>query len=73
MTRAEILEQWSGYLAQSRRRSPHTVRAYVASAARLLDQLGDPGWSALARLDGPALRNQLAHRRADGIGSASAA
>ena len=73
VTSAEILEEWGGYLAQSRRRSPHTVRAYVASAARLLDQLGDPDWPTLARLDGPALRNQLAHRRAQGIGNASAA
>lgn len=73
MTRAEILEEWGAYLAQSRRRSPHTVRAYVASAARLLDQLGDPDWPTLARLEGPALRSQLAHRRAEGIGNASAA
>ena len=73
MRRPEILEEWGAHLAQSRRRSPHTVRAYLASAARLLDRLGDPDWPALARLDGPALRAQLAHRHADGIGNASAA
>lgn len=73
MNRADILEAWGGHLAQARRRSPHTVRAYVATAARLLDSLGDTDWPALARMDGPSLRNQLASRRADGIGNASAA
>ncbi len=73
MTRADILEAWGGHLARGRRRSPHTVRAYVATAARLLDQIGEADWPALARLDGLALRGQLARRRADGIGNASAA
>jgi len=73
MTRAAILEAWHGHLAQGLRRSPHTVRAYVATAARLLDQLGDSDWPALARLDANALRRQLAERRAAGIGNASAA
>ena len=73
MTSAEILEAWGGYLAHGRRRSPHTVRAYVATAARLLDELGAANWPALARLDGLALRGQLARRRAVGIGNASAA
>jgi integrase/recombinase XerC len=39
----------------------------------LLDELGDTDWTALARLDAPTLRNQLAKRRSDGIGNASAA
>ncbi len=73
MTRADILEAWGGYLAHGRRRSPHTVRAYVATAARLLEGTGEANWPALARLDGIALRGQLARRRADGIGNASAA
>lgn len=73
MTRADILEAWGAHLAQGRRRSPHTVRAYVATAARLLDSLGDTDWTALARLDAPALRRQLAERRQDGIGNVSAA
>jgi len=73
MTRADLLEEWNAHLAQGRRRSPHTVRAYLASAARLLDSLGETDWPTLARLDGPALRRQLAARRADGIGNASAA
>ena len=73
MTRAAILEAWHGHLAQGRRRSDHTVRAYVATAARLMDALGDPDWPTLARLDAAALRGQLARRRAEGLGNASAA
>ena len=49
------------------------MRAYVATAARLLDQVAAEDWPALARLDGHALRRQLAARRADGIGNVSAA
>ncbi len=50
------------------------MRAYVATAARLLDdRLGDTNWAALARLDSAALRSQLAARRAEGIGNVSAA
>ena len=73
MTRADILEAWTQYLAQGRRRSPHTVRAYGATAARLLDALGDTDWGQLARLDAAALRGQLARRRAEGLTNASAA
>lgn len=73
MTRADVLEAWHAYLAESRRRSPHTVRAYVATAARLLDEIGAADWAVLARLDTAALRNQLAKRRAGGIGNVSAA
>ncbi|MFM2301881.1 MAG: hypothetical protein RLZZ84_1617 [Pseudomonadota bacterium] len=73
MTRADILEAWHSHLTAGRRRSPHTVRAYAATAARLMDALGDPGWSALARLNSAELRAQLARRRADGLSNASAA
>lgn len=73
MTRADILAAWHAHLAQGRRRSPHTVRAYAATAARLMDALGDPDWGTLARLDAAALRAQLARRRADGLTNASAA
>ena len=73
MARADLLEAWHAHLAHGRRRSPHTVRAYVATAARLLD--GRPGaeWSDLANLDGPALRQHLATRRAEGLANISAA
>lgn len=73
MTRADILESWGQYLSLSRRRSQHTVRAYLATAARLLDRVGDTDWASLAQLDAAALRNQLASRRAEGIGNVSAA
>lgn len=73
MTRGDILEAWHTHLAQGRRRSPHTVRAYGATAARLLDDVGETDWPRLARLDAAALRQQLARRRADGISNVSAA
>src|SRR5690606_4437709 len=66
MTRGDILEAWHGHLTLGRRRSPHTVRAYAATAARLLDALGETDWPALARLDAGALREQLARRRGEG-------
>lgn len=77
MTRGDILEAWHHHLTLGRRRSPHTVRAYAATAARLLDAQMELGaktdWPALARIDGIALRQQLARRRGEGIGNASAA
>jgi integrase/recombinase XerC len=73
MTRAELLDDWQAHLAEGRRRSPHTVRAYLATAARLLDALQVESWSALAQLDSAALRGQLARRRAEGLSNASAA
>ncbi len=73
MTGADLLEAWHGHLTHTRRRSPHTVRAYVATATRLLDAQGETDWPALARLDARDLRGQLAIRRGEGIGNASAA
>ena len=73
MTRADLLAAWHAHLADGRRRSPHTVRAYGATAARLLDALGDTSWGQLARIDAAALRSQLARRRAEGLNNASAA
>ena len=73
MKTSALLGAWHDYLAEGRRRSPHTVRAYVATAGRLLDEYGETDWPALARLDAGALRAQLARRRADGIGNDSSA
>lgn len=77
MHKADLLEPWGAHLAQGRRRSPHTVRAYLATAGRLVDGLIDSGgecdWQRLADLDAPALRAHLAARRQDGIGNVSAA
>jgi integrase/recombinase XerC len=70
---ADLLEQWRDHLAQGRRRSPHTVRAYGAAASRLCHRLDLARWEDVARLDTAALRGQLAARRADGLGNASAA
>ncbi|ANY20874.1 Tyrosine recombinase XerC [Tsuneonella dongtanensis] len=73
MSKAALLEAWGGHLRDGRRRSPHTVRAYVAAADRLLSATGLDDWTSLAALDGPALRRQLALRRAEGLANASAA
>lgn len=74
MTTAELLEAWNAHLALGRRRSPHTVRAYAATAARLLRTLeGEQSWASLARIDAATLRNHLAERRAEGLSNVSAA
>ena len=73
MSGTDLLEAWHEYLAKGRRRSPHTVRAYGAAAARLVAATGAEEWGDVAALDAPALRRQLAARRAEGIGNASAA
>ena len=49
------------------------MRAYVATAARLLDASSLDNWGAIARLDAAALRQQLARRRSEGLTNASAA
>jgi integrase/recombinase XerC len=70
-----LLAAWHAHLALDRRRSAHTVRAYVATAGRLLDWMretgAEPTEAALARLTTSDLRAYLAARRAEGIGNAS--
>ncbi len=73
MSGADLLEQWGSYLTRDRRRSPHTVRAYLGAASRLIVATGAHTWLALAALDVQALRSHLATRRGDGLGNASAA
>ncbi len=73
-----LLAAWHRHLALERRRSAHTVRAYVASARRLLDFLtvhigAPPSASTLAALPAADLRAYLAHRRMQGLGNASTA
>lgn len=75
---AALVERWRQHLAHDRRRSLHTVRAYVASADRLVAFLtGHRGEAVtpamLAALDPADLRAFLADRRGDGIGNLSAA
>ncbi|TXC73012.1 tyrosine recombinase XerC [Sphingomonas ginsenosidivorax] len=69
---------WAEHLTRDRRRSVHTVRAYRASAERLVAFLG-AHWgerierATLARATAADLRAYLAHRRGEGLGNASAA
>ncbi|HUD95687.1 tyrosine recombinase XerC [Sphingobium sp.] len=71
-------ERWRQHLALDRRRSVHTVRAYVATAERLLAFLEEHhGRSAdaamLGAIEQADLRAFLTRRRMDGIGNLSAA
>lgn len=73
-----LLADWHRHLALERRRSANTVRAYVASAQRLLDFLtvhlgSPPSASTLSTLPAADLRAYLAHRRTQGLGNASTA
>ncbi|MBA4044579.1 MAG: recombinase XerC [Erythrobacter sp.] len=73
MSASALLEAWRAHLADNRRRSPHTVRAYVAAAQRLSTANGLDSWDAVARTEAHALRSFLAARRAEGLGNASTA
>lgn len=75
MLETNLIQSWSNHLRQDRRRSLHTVRAYVATAERLLDFLSDHqgGPPQLGALTAADLRAFLARRRMDGLGNASAA
>ncbi|HLL30115.1 MAG TPA: tyrosine recombinase XerC [Allosphingosinicella sp.] len=75
---ADTALRWQHHLARDRRRSPHTVRAYAATANRLISFLaghlgGAVDGAALAALEAKDLRAFLAHRRRDGLGNSSAA
>jgi len=71
-------QRWHDHLTRERRRSAHTVRAYVATAHRLIGFLGQHlgeavDDAALAGLTAADLRAFLTVRRAEGLGNASAA
>jgi len=73
-----LVEEWAAHLTRDRRRSAHTVRAYRATALRLIGFLGHHqaqliGVDALAGIDAAGLRAYLAMRREEGIGNSSAA
>jgi len=75
---AALAAQWDLYLRHDRRRSPHTVRAYVATAHRLIDFLGryrgeEIAPDRLLGLGATDLRAFLADRRGQGLGASSAA
>jgi len=73
-----LAARWAGFLAHDRRRSTHTVRAYVATAHRFLEFLGrhrgeEIGRYGLLTVPATDLRAFLADRRASGLGASSAA
>jgi len=73
-----LAAQWAAYLQHDRRRSAHTVRAYVATAHRLIQFLGryrgeEIGPAGLLDLSAADLRAFLADRRGEGLGASSAA
>ncbi len=73
MIGADLIAAWRDYLAHAKRRSPHTVRAYVAAAQRIVNAREIGSWEETARIEAHDLRRHLAARRADGLGNASAA
>ena len=75
---AVLAEEWAAHLGRDRRRSPHTIRAYVATAHRLIGFLGQHQGEAvtgksLRELDAADLRAFLAHRRNEGLANRSTA
>ena len=73
-----LAARWAGHLQHDRRRSAHTVRAYVATAHRLIHFLGgyraqEIGPADLLGLNAADLRAFLAQRRGEGLGPSSAA
>jgi len=75
---SQLARRWHDHLADDRRRSPHTVRAYVATAHRLIAFLaghlgGKVDGAALTSLRPADLRAYLTQRRGAGLSNASAA
>ena len=73
-----LAADWADHLRRDRRRSEHTIRAYIATAHRLITFIGryrgvpvDAGL--LANLGRNDLRGYLAERREEGLGNVSAA
>jgi integrase/recombinase XerC len=75
LTATGPVSAWGDHLRRDRRRSAHTVQAYVATAQRLMAFLTEHcgGPPDLRRVEAADLRAFLASRRNDGIGNASAA
>jgi integrase/recombinase XerC len=73
-----LVAAWHDHLRRDRRRSVHTVRAYGATAGRLITFLQEHRGGAvdkdmLSSLTSADLRAFLARRRGDGLGNASTA
>ena len=73
MSEADLIGAWQSHLRDARRRSEHTVRAYVTAARRLLRSRGIDEWDGVAGLEAHDLRAHLASRRAEGLANSSAA
>ena len=75
---ASLIAEYSAFLTDNRRMSPHSVRAYLATAERLIDFLGAHLGEAaerpvLVKLTAADLRAFLANRRVDGLTNRSTA
>ncbi|MBV9843042.1 MAG: tyrosine recombinase XerC [Sphingomonadaceae bacterium] len=73
-----LAADWAVHLRRDRLRSEHSIRAYVATAHRLIGFLGEHRGEAvtaalLTSLEPADLRAYLAQRRGEGLGNASAA
>jgi integrase/recombinase XerC len=73
-----LAAEWADHLRRDRRRSDHTVRAYLATAHRLIGFIGRHRGqlvdaALLTTLDRGDLRGYLAERRGEGLGNSSAA
>ncbi len=75
MTGHAQLSAWADHLRLNRRRSVHTLRAYIATGERLVSFLeGHIGGEVdVARVSAADLRAYLAFRRMDGLGNRSTA
>ncbi|WP_298305347.1 tyrosine recombinase XerC [uncultured Erythrobacter sp.] len=73
MKAADLIADWRAHLTDARRRSPHTVRAYVSAAQRLIHARDLTSWEEVAQVEAQTLRAHLASRRAEGLANTSAA
>ena len=71
--KADFLADWRAQLEEGRRFSPHTIRAYLATAGRLLDFRNAKSWHDVALIEARDIRAFLAFRRSEGIENSSAA
>jgi integrase/recombinase XerC len=75
---ASLLAEYNAFLTDNRRMSPHSVRAYLATAERLTGFLelhwgGSADRVALTQISAADLRSFLADRRGDGLANRSTA
>lgn len=75
---ASLIAEYQAFLTDNRRLSPHSTRAYLATAERLLDFLGThlgevADRSVLAKITAADLRAFMAHRRGGGLTNRSTA